>query len=76
MYGVAVLGYVMTHPKWRQRGLGRAVCARLCQELVRSGIEYIGLNVKSDNDSAIKLYQNLGFEVVAEFGAYILEAKS
>jgi len=75
-YRVAVLGYVMTHPKWRRRGFGRGVCARLCQDLIRSGIEFIGLNVKSDNDSAIKLYQNLGFEIVAEFGAYILEAKS
>jgi ribosomal protein S18 acetylase RimI-like enzyme len=75
-YRIAVLGSVTTHPKWRRRGLGRAVCARLCQDLIRSGIEYIGLNVKSDNDSAIKLYQHLGFEVVAEFGAYTLKVKN
>lgn len=73
-YRVAVLGYVTTHPNWRGRGLARAVCARLCQDLIRNGIEYIGLNVKSDNDSAIRMYHDLGFEVVTEFGAYMLAA--
>ncbi len=50
-----------------------AVCARLCQALLQDGVEQIGLNVKADNHSAIACYTGLGFEQVAEFGAYSLE---
>ena len=72
-YKVAALGNVTTHPRMRGRGLARAVCARLCQALLQDGVEQIGLNVKADNQSAIACYSGLGFEQVAEFGAYSLE---
>jgi predicted GNAT family acetyltransferase len=74
-YRVAALGNVTTHPAVRSRGLARAVCARLCQDLRQQGIEHIGLNVKVDNTPAIALYRSLGFEPMAEFGAYTLEGK-
>lgn len=74
-YRVAALGNVTTHPTVRRRGLARAVCARLCQDLQQHGIEHIGLNVKVDNTPALALYTSLGFEAMTEFGAYTLEGK-
>jgi ribosomal protein S18 acetylase RimI-like enzyme len=73
VYKVAALGNVTTHPRVRGRGLARRVCARLCHDLLQNGIEQIGLNVKADNASAIRLYRGLGFVEIAEFGAYLLE---
>jgi len=38
----------------------------LCVRLRRT-VDHIGLNVKADNAAAIRLYEGLGFEVVAEY---------
>ncbi|HEU0003679.1 MAG TPA: GNAT family N-acetyltransferase [Ktedonobacteraceae bacterium] len=70
-YSVGVVGNVTTHPAHRGKGLGTAVCARLCQELLRS-VEHIGLNVKADNVAAIASYRRLGFEVVGEYEEALL----
>lgn len=65
-YRVGVIGNVTTHPAYRGKGLGTAVCARLCKELLQT-VDHIGLNVKADNSPAIASYQRLGFEVVGEY---------
>jgi GNAT superfamily N-acetyltransferase len=65
-YRVAALGNITTRPDLRGKGLGAAVTAGLCKELARS-VEHIGLNVKSDNASAIACYAKLGFERVAVY---------
>lgn len=70
-YRVGVVGNVTTHPAYRGKGLGTAVCARLCKELLRT-VEYIGLNVKADNAPAIASYKRLGFEVVGEYEEALL----
>ena len=72
-YRVAALGNVTTHPAWRRRGLSTTVCAAVCQALRAKGIQHIGLVVKADNAAAITSFTRLGFERVAEFGAYNLE---
>ncbi len=74
-YKVAALGNITTRPDVRGRGLATAVTARLCQELLRAGIEHVGLNVKADNRSAIACYERIGFERVADYGEYTLELK-
>ena len=66
----------MIKPRLRRRGLSRIVCAHLCQALLQDGVDQIGLTVKADNTSAIALYTALGFEPIAEFGAYLLEWNS
>jgi ribosomal protein S18 acetylase RimI-like enzyme len=73
-YKVAALGNVTTHPNFRGQGLGTAVCAKLCQDLLRT-IDHIGLNVKADNASAITSYRKLGFEIIAEYSEYAFEVK-
>ncbi|MGH2495410.1 MAG: GNAT family N-acetyltransferase [Ktedonobacteraceae bacterium] len=70
-YKVGVVGNVTTHPAYRGKGLGTAVCARLCRELLRT-VEHIGLNVKADNVAAITSYKRLGFEVVGEYEEALL----
>ncbi|MCG8353173.1 MAG: GNAT family N-acetyltransferase [Chloroflexales bacterium] len=75
MYRTAALGNVTTHPTQRGKGLGRAICARLCRDLLRDGIEHIGLIVKADNRSAITLYEELGFKIISELGVYLLDGK-
>jgi ribosomal protein S18 acetylase RimI-like enzyme len=73
-YSVAALGNITSHPDHRGQGLGKAVTARLCASLSEA-IDYIGLNVKSDNHHAVSLYKTLGFEVVSTYGEYMIEAK-
>lgn len=68
-YKVAVLGNVTTHQGYRKMGLGTATCAKLCQVLCQS-VEHIGLNVKADNASAIAVYEQLGFQRVANYSEF------
>jgi GNAT superfamily N-acetyltransferase len=72
-YRVAALGNIATHPRMRGRGLARIVTAKLCQEL-SGNADWIGLNVKDDNDAAIACYERLGFRRWAVYGEYTLEA--
>jgi ribosomal protein S18 acetylase RimI-like enzyme len=66
-WGVAALGNVATLPGLRGRGLARGACAALCCLLLADGIETIALNVRVDNDAAIRAYTRLGFEHAAEY---------
>ncbi len=71
-YRVAALGNITTHPDHRNQGFARAVTARLCQELARE-VDFIGLNVKCENQPALHLYQALGFEIAAKYGEFTLK---
>ncbi|HEX4607636.1 MAG TPA: GNAT family N-acetyltransferase, partial [Urbifossiella sp.] len=72
-YGAAALGNITTRPDHRGRGLGAAVTARVCRELLRAGVACVGLNVKADNAAAVRCYQALGFEPVADYAEYAVE---
>ena len=74
-YKVAALGNIVTHPAYRRRGYARQVTARLCQSVLEK-VEYVGLNVKADNDAAIDCYTGLGFEIIAPYGEFTLSAKT
>jgi GNAT superfamily N-acetyltransferase len=68
-YRVAALGNIATHPGHRRRGYGRLVTARLCQGLLND-VDHIGLNVKADNEAAVRCYRGLGFEFIAPYGEF------
>jgi ribosomal protein S18 acetylase RimI-like enzyme len=65
-YKVAALGNIATHPDYRGQQIGFKLTSKLCNNLNES-VDLIGLNVRSDNDFAIKCYKKIGFEVI---GAY------
>ena len=72
--GAAAIGNVYVRRDRRNRGLGKVVTAAVLNEL--RGVETIGLNVRADNASAIRVYESLGFvrhcdfcEALAESGA-------
>ena len=71
-YRIGVLGNVTTHPAYRGQGLSTAVCAKLCQELLKT-VEHVGLNVRADNHSAIACYKRLGFTLVGEYEEGLVE---
>jgi ribosomal protein S18 acetylase RimI-like enzyme len=71
-YSVAALGNITTHPRLRGQGLATRVTGRLCQMLLET-VGVIGLNVKKDNEAAIRCYEGLGFEHVAEYEEFLAE---
>ena len=74
-FRVAALGNITTRPDMRGQGLATTATARLCQELLRTGIDHIGLNVNADNRCAIACYEKLGFTRVADYGEYSVGPK-
>jgi ribosomal protein S18 acetylase RimI-like enzyme len=73
-YRVAALGNITTDPDHRGRGLARRTTAALCRSL-RSCIDAIGLNVLADNTAAIRCYDGLGFETIADYDEVMLTAR-
>ena len=69
LYRVAALGNIVTSAPYRGHGYATAITAAICKSLLTSA-ELIGLNVKSDNASAITCYRKLGFEIVATYDEY------
>lgn len=70
-FNVAALGNITTLPEQRGRGLGKVVTAGCCKLLLET-VDMIGLNVRSDNQPAIRAYQHLGFEKVDIYHEWML----
>lgn len=70
-FKVAALGNITTRPEMRRRGLGRQVTAGCCKLLMET-VDLIGLNVKSDNEAAIKAYRAIGFKKVGVYHEWML----
>ncbi len=70
----ADLMYIFTIAEVRGRGVGRALIEAFIQAGKARGIPTITLSVETDNQSAIRLYDNLGFKLThpgAREGKYI-----
>ena len=52
---------VWTHPRYRRRGLSRALLREVCGHLFRKG-KTVTLFVNDFNRPAIALYESLGFQ--------------
>jgi len=68
-YGVSALGNIATHPDHRNEGLAALVTNQLCDSL-RQKVTTIGLNVHRDNLPALRCYEKIGFQRVAEYEEY------
>ncbi len=60
-HDVAVIGNLVTHSEYRGQGLATAVTGRLVEELFEQ-VSLLALNVGKDNEPAVQLYNNFGFE--------------
>lgn len=65
-YRVAALGNITTHPDFRGRKIGYKLTSALCRDLQKC-TDLIGLNVKADNEYAIKCYHKIGFEIIGTY---------
>lgn len=70
-YKVAALGNIVTHNKYRQRKIGFKLTAALCDDLQKD-VNIIGLNVRSNNKYAIRIYEKLGFIVEGTYEECLL----
>lgn len=70
-YKVAALGNIATHPDHRGKQIGFRLTSILCDDLLKD-VDFIGLNVKSDNEFAIKCYRKAGFEKIGNYEEYLI----
>ena len=70
--GWAGLGAVWTDPAYRGRGLAAHLTAALAAHLRQEDIALIHLQVEHDNDTAIRFYRRLGFDVHSSY-AYLTQ---
>lgn len=70
-YKVAALGNIATLPDYRGQQIGFKLTSKLCNDLLQS-VDIIGLNVKSDNDFAIRCYKKAGFEIVGKYEEFYI----
>lgn len=73
-YKVAALGNITTLPEQRGHGLATKATAGLCKQLLKS-VDFVGLNVRTDNQAAIRAYQRVGFEIAGVYHEWMMERK-
>ena len=70
-YRIAALGNIVTRKEFREKKIAYKLTSVLCHDL-KVSVDTIGLNVKSDNNAAIKCYQNVGFKIRSSFFEYLV----
>lgn len=74
-HGWAGLGAVWTDPAFRGRGLAAHLTACLAERASADGIRLIHLQVEADNDTALRLYERMGFQRHSSY-VYVTEARA
>jgi ribosomal protein S18 acetylase RimI-like enzyme len=64
--------YIFVHPDWRGKNIARTLITRGLKYLKEHGLDEAHLEVKVQNQNALRLYQDLGFEVIRESRFYVL----
>ncbi len=57
-------------PVWRRRGIARKLVEGMIEKCQQLGVKKIFLEVEVGNDSAIKLYENMGFTHISRRKLY------
>lgn len=73
LWGIIEEGHitnVAVHPAYRNKGLGRQLVSRLLEVAEEYGIDKFTLEVRPSNESAITLYNKLGFKAVGRRPRY------
>ena len=58
---IAMIANVATHPDYRRAGIGRALTQRAMESARQKGAQGLWLQVRHDNQTAIRIYADLGF---------------
>ncbi|WP_274656975.1 GNAT family N-acetyltransferase [Streptococcus equinus] len=66
----AEIGIAVKKSNWNQ-GIGRKLMTQLIALAKQSGLKILSLEVRSDNKSAIHLYENLGFQKIGTFKGFM-----
>ena len=64
--------FIFVHPDWRGKNVARELITLGLKHLKQCGLEEAHLEVKALNQNALRLYQDLGFEVIRESRFYVL----
>lgn len=65
---LARISSIATHGSFAGQGLGRALLAACEDEMRSRGIRTVRLEVRADNDAALRLYERSGYRI---FGRYV-----
>lgn len=61
---------IAVHPDYRGMGIGRLLVGKVLEECRKRGAEFVSLEVRPSNISAIRLYERLGFVVTGRRKRY------
>lgn len=64
--GEVYITNVAVSPDYRRRGIAETLIKKLVEITFTEGAEFITLEVRKSNESAIKLYTKMGFQIVGE----------
>lgn len=70
-YRVAALGNITTDIAYRGKSIAQKLTSVLCRDLLIT-VDNIGLNVYTENHSAISCYKKIGFKITGEYEEYLL----
>lgn len=70
---VAMLSYVITNPKFRNKGYAKKLCSAVCEDLIKENKKVYLINYSTESTA---LYDKLGFKICSEWGKIFLNLKS
>ena len=70
-----LISNVAVYPNFRRRGIARELMQACLEEAARRSATWVILNVRPNNDGAIRLYEQLGFERVDTEMGYVRRRK-
>lgn len=68
--GIAHVTQLCVGPEWRRQGLGRALMETALERLAARGYRGVSLTVTAENEPAVRLYRQLGFDLLKGFSAF------
>jgi RimJ/RimL family protein N-acetyltransferase len=68
--GQVMFASIATHSDYRSKGLAQKLVSQMLGNASRGGIIHVGLGVFSENASAKRAYEKVGFNLIGEFTSY------
>jgi ribosomal protein S18 acetylase RimI-like enzyme len=71
--GIGFTEYIFVRPAWRAKKIARSLISAGLAHLKEHGLTEAHLEVRAKNSGALRLYMDLGYEVIRESRFYVLE---